>query len=142
MDNTAAILFLLESILGKGKQTSRGNHAFFCPKCGHKKRKLEINLDNTSENYQRYHCWTCVDLKGAKLKTLFTKLGLHQSQIDELINKQKEDIKNLQKKSFKLTFVQSKDIVNSSEPVKTKLKQNKIKEEYKELLSLVKCIGL
>ncbi len=84
MDNTAAILFLLESILGKGKQTSRGNHAFFCPKCGHKKRKLEINLDNTSENYQRYHCWTCVDLKGAKLKTLFTKLNLHESQIDEL----------------------------------------------------------
>ena len=43
MEN-AALIVLLESILGKGQSTSKGNYAFNCPLCTHHKPKLEINL--------------------------------------------------------------------------------------------------
>ena len=38
------LLGLVETILGKGEATSKGNYAFHCSKCKHPKRKLEINL--------------------------------------------------------------------------------------------------
>ena len=44
------ILEFLESFLGKGKKTSRGNYAFKCPNgCKADKYKLEINI-NTNES--------------------------------------------------------------------------------------------
>ena len=38
-----ALLFLIDSVLGKGKSTSKGNRAYHCPECKHHKLKLEIN---------------------------------------------------------------------------------------------------
>jgi hypothetical protein len=48
MENNA-LLLLLESVLGKGKATSKGNYAFNCPLCNHHKPKLEINLETNSK---------------------------------------------------------------------------------------------
>jgi hypothetical protein len=35
---------LVDSVLGAGKRTARGNKAYHCPYCNHHKPKLEINF--------------------------------------------------------------------------------------------------
>jgi hypothetical protein len=39
-----ALLSTINSVLGVGKKTSKGNYAYHCPFCNHHKPKLEINL--------------------------------------------------------------------------------------------------
>ena len=51
------LVTLLNSILGTGTPTARGNYSYFCFKCNHHKRKLEINFDENSQYFQNYHCW-------------------------------------------------------------------------------------
>jgi len=82
MDNTA-LIYLIDSILGAGKSTSKGNRAYHCPECKHHKLKLEINLEETSPNFQSYQCWVC-GFKGKKLTTLFKKLEVDYDKIDQL----------------------------------------------------------
>jgi DNA primase len=82
MENTA-LLFLTESVLGKGQSTSKGNFAFKCPFCTHHKNKMEINLRTTSKRENFWHCWVC-GAKGKTLLTLFKKIKAPQSKIDEL----------------------------------------------------------
>lgn len=84
MENTA-LLFLLESILGKGNITSKGNVSFHCPFCQHRKPKLEVNLvTNTHKLVHPYRCWTCQDTKGKKIINLFKKLKVSPDKIQEL----------------------------------------------------------
>ena len=66
--NTASTFFkywfqLIESVLGKGKQTSGDNIAFFSPFTSHYKPKLEINLNTNHEGQNPWHCWIS-DKKG------------------------------------------------------------------------------
>jgi len=82
MDNTA-LLFLVESVLGKGQSTSKGNYAFKCPFCNHHKNKMEINLRTTVKRENFWHCWVC-GAKGKTLLTLFKKVKASKSKIDEL----------------------------------------------------------
>ena len=35
---------LVDSVLGGGKRTARGNKAYTCPHCNHSKPKLEVNF--------------------------------------------------------------------------------------------------
>jgi DNA primase len=77
------LIALTNSVLGQGKQTSRGNYAYHCQNCNHPKPKLEINFDSTSENFQSYSCWVC-GIKGKKLTTLFKKFNIHQEKQSEL----------------------------------------------------------
>jgi hypothetical protein len=37
---------IVNSVLGVGKSTARGNQAYHCPFCHHSKPKLEINFDD------------------------------------------------------------------------------------------------
>lgn len=78
-----ALVFLIDSVLGKSKSTSRGNRAYHCPECKHHKLKLEINLEETSTHFQFYQCWVC-GFKGKKLSTLFKKLEVDSSKISQL----------------------------------------------------------
>ncbi len=39
-----ALVATLNSVLGNGKKTSKGNFAYHCPFCNHHKPKLEVNL--------------------------------------------------------------------------------------------------
>ena len=78
-----ALIFLIDSVLGKGKSTSRGNRAYHCPECKHHKLKLEVNLEETSSHFQSYQCWVC-GFKGKKLTTLFKKLEVDTSKINQL----------------------------------------------------------
>lgn len=81
--NNTALLFLLESVLGKGQSTSKGNHAFKCPFCDHHKLKLEINLNTTAKRENFWHCWIC-NSKGKTLLTLFKKIKAPENKINEL----------------------------------------------------------
>ena len=38
------LVTLVNSVLGSGKKTARGNMAYTCPHCNHHKPKLEINF--------------------------------------------------------------------------------------------------
>jgi len=82
MENTA-LLFLIESVLGKGQSTSKGNYAFKCPFCTHHKNKLEINLNTTSKRENFWHCWIC-GAKGKTLLTLFKKIKVSNNKISDL----------------------------------------------------------
>jgi len=82
MENTA-LIYLIDSILGQSKSTSKGNRAYHCPECKHHKLKLEINLDETSSNFQSYNCWTC-GFKGKKLTTLFKKIEADFDKVSQL----------------------------------------------------------
>jgi DNA primase len=82
MDNTA-LLFLVESVLGKGQSTSKGNYAFKCPFCTHHKNKMEISLRTTAKRENFWHCWVC-GAKGKTILTLFKKIKAPQDKIAEL----------------------------------------------------------
>ena len=81
VDNT--LVYLLDSVLGKGKSTSKGNRAYHCPECKHHKLKLEINLEEHSPHFQSYQCWVC-GFKGKKLTTLFKKIEANPDKVNEL----------------------------------------------------------
>ena len=72
MLENAALLVLVESVLGKGQITSKGNYAFKCPFCAHHKNKLEVSLRTTSKRENFWHCWVC-DAKGKTIRTLFKR---------------------------------------------------------------------
>jgi DNA primase len=78
-----ALVYLIDSVLGRGKPTSKGNRAYHCPECKHHKLKLEVNLEETSPHFQSYQCWVC-GFKGKKLTTLFKKLEIDFDKIEQL----------------------------------------------------------
>ena len=82
MEN-AALLILLESVLGKGQKTSRGNYSFKCPFCNHHKNKLEINSITNAKKENPWHCWVC-EAKGKTVKALFKHMKVPASKVAEL----------------------------------------------------------
>lgn len=86
-DQDKILLGFLENILGKGKHTAKSNYAFFCPKCKHRKPKLEVNLQT-----HRYHCWTCDPIfKGQTIRSLLNKLNIPKDRIAHILSYIKED---------------------------------------------------
>lgn len=77
------LLGLVESVLGKGSSTSRGNYAFHCPFCNHRKKKLEVNLVPTKKNLNPWHCWVC-DARGKTLNSLFKRKKVGKEKINSL----------------------------------------------------------
>jgi DNA primase len=74
-----SVITLLESVLGKGRQTTSDNIAFNCPFCNHHKPKLEINLLT-----QYWHCWVC-NVAGRKVPILFRKLNAGRDKISQAV---------------------------------------------------------
>ena len=77
------LLQLLESVLGKGKQTSGDNIAFFSPFTSHYKPKLEININTNSDGQNPWHCWIS-DKKGRSIHSLFKQLKLSKDKFEKL----------------------------------------------------------
>ena len=74
---------LVDSVLGVGKRTSRGNQAYNCPFCNHHKPKLEINFTENKKGYNPWHCWVC-NTKGKTLNILFKKIKVTPNKFQEL----------------------------------------------------------
>lgn len=74
---------LVNSVLGSGKRTARGNQAHSCPYCNHHKPKLEINFSQTKKGLNPWHCWAC-DKKGSRISQLFRKIGASPEKFEEL----------------------------------------------------------
>lgn len=83
MENTRLLVGLLETVLGKGKKTSKDNYAFYCPFCGHKKPKLEIGVASSAKGENPWHCWVC-EAKGKTLESLFKKVKAPSDKLFEL----------------------------------------------------------
>lgn len=80
------LLSLLESVLGKGTPTSKGNVSFVCPFHTSNppgKRNFEVNLITNKRNENPSACWGC-GAKHKTLKTLFSHLKLPQNKFDQL----------------------------------------------------------
>ena len=82
MEN-AALLILLESVLGQGHKTSRGNYSFKCPFCTHHKNKLEINCITNAKSENPWHCWVC-EAKGKTVRSLFKSAKIAANKVAEL----------------------------------------------------------
>lgn len=74
---------LVNSVLGPGKKTSRGNYAYHCVFCNHPKPKFEINFDTNEDGENPYRCWVC-HTKGMTLQNLFKRVKASPDKIEEL----------------------------------------------------------
>ena len=74
---------LVNSVLGEGKRTARGNQSYYCPFCNHHKQKLEVNFTENKKGYNPWHCWVC-GKKGKTIKVLFKQLKSPPNQFLEL----------------------------------------------------------
>ncbi len=67
------LVSLVDSVLGKGKQTARGNYAYHCPFCKHHKPKMEVNFTENKKGHNPWHCWVC-NTRGKTIPNLFKKV--------------------------------------------------------------------
>lgn len=74
---------LVNSLLGAGKRTARGNQAYPCPFCNHHKPKLEINFTENKQGNNPWHCWVC-NKQGKTLRSLFKQVQASPEQFSEL----------------------------------------------------------
>ena len=74
---------LVNSVLGTGKRTARGNQSYHCPFCNHAKPKLEVNFSENKKGYNPWHCWVC-DKKGTRISTLFKQIKAAPEKFTEL----------------------------------------------------------
>ena len=71
---------LVDASLGDSKPTSGNNHSYYCPKCNHKKRKLEVNFTDHPKGFNPYNCWVC-NFKGRTVMALLKAVGAPEADI-------------------------------------------------------------
>jgi DNA primase len=109
---------LVNSVLGSGKRTARGNQAYTCPFCHHHKPKLEVNFTENNQGNNPWACWAC-GKKGKTIKSLFKQVQVDSTYFQELgklvknisiddIGEVKHTLLELPKE-FK-TFIHNKDL--------------------------------
>jgi DNA primase len=110
---------LVNSVLGAGKRTARGNQSYTCPFCHHHKPKLEVNFTENKEGNNPWNCWTC-GKKGKTVRSLFKQIQVDASYFQELSKLVKnvsiEDIGEVKHHILELpkeykNFLNNKDIV-------------------------------
>ncbi len=94
------LVTLVGKVLGRGKQTARGNYAYHCPFCQHHKPKLEINFTENKKGHNPWHCWVC-NTRGKTIVSLLKR------------SKSYGYIEEAQKLVPKGQFVQEVEIVNT-----------------------------
>jgi DNA primase len=82
--NSSILLGYLENILGKSSKRARENYAFICPKCNHRKPKLEINTNTNEKGENPFECWVC-GFKGRTIKSLLKQLQVPAEQAYEIL---------------------------------------------------------
>ena len=110
---------LVNSVLGTGKRTARGNQSYTCPFCHHHKPKLEVNFTENSEGINQWACWAC-SKKGKSIKSLFKQVQVDASYFQELSklvkNVSLNDIGEIKQVLLELpkeykSFINNKDII-------------------------------
>lgn len=77
---TSELTGLVNKVLKEAGRLRKGNNLqYHCPFCNHRKRKLEVCLDEP----QMWHCWTC-DAKGRGLYSLFKRAKAPQDIFSKL----------------------------------------------------------
>lgn len=71
-------LQLLSSQLGDYQLLNNNEASFHCPNCGHRKKKLQVNLTTG-----KYHCWVC-DFRGNSIYSLFKKIEAPKGILDQV----------------------------------------------------------
>ena len=74
---------LVDTVIGSGKRTSRGNKAYHCPFYNHHKPKLEINFTENKKGHNPWHCWVC-GKKGKTIRGLFKQIKASSHHFIEL----------------------------------------------------------
>ena len=74
---------LVNSVLGTGKRTARGNQAYHCPFCHHTKPKLEVNFTESKQGNNPWNCWVC-GKKGKRISTLFKQIEVSPEIFSQL----------------------------------------------------------
>jgi len=129
MEN-AALLVLIESVLGKGQVTSKNNYAFKCPFCLHHKNKLEVSLNTTSKRENFWHCWIC-NAKGKTIRKLFERVDASPDKFKDLDLLIKPSAKEKHIPYTSLTL--PKEFISLSIPIEDKITQIEAKHALKFL---------
>jgi len=80
MSKNILLLSLVNANLGEGQKTSRENYAYFCPKCNHHKRKLEVDFTDNPHGNNPWQCWVC-NFKGRTVMALLKAVGAPEADI-------------------------------------------------------------
>ena len=80
MSKNVLLLSLANVNLGEGQKTSRENYAYFCPKCNHHKRKLEVDFTDNPHGNNPWQCWVC-NFKGRTVMALLKAVGAPEADI-------------------------------------------------------------
>lgn len=123
------VLAILDNLLGeKGQKKKDENYAYHCPKCHHRKRKLEVDI-----NSQRFHCWTC-DLKGRKIRNLLYRLKASLEYIIQIDKIYGEDYSQ---------FEEETEIIQAVLPIEFQsLAKPNSSIEYRQALNYIRKRGL
>jgi len=78
------LLASVENLLGKSHKRSRGNHAFSCPFCNHRKPKLEINFATNEEGQNPWECWVC-QTRGRTIRSLLYQLKVPKEEANDIL---------------------------------------------------------
>ena len=116
MEQEHILLPYLERVLGTGLKKSKGNYAFTCPKCNHRKPKLEIQLRGTETGEHPYECWVC-GFKGRKLVTLLRNLEVDKELTVRILKAINFQIPNLDSTASKSVQLPEEFIPLTGEPV-------------------------
>jgi DNA primase len=101
--NNLKLLQLLETVLGKGKPTSRGNISFFSPFASHYKPKLEVRSTPDENGDYTWHCWIS-DQRGKSIYTLFKALNQPKERFEQLA-------RIIQSSRYNSTKQEKKDVI-------------------------------
>jgi DNA primase len=124
-----ALVATLNSVLGIGKSTARGNFAYHCPFCNHHKPKLEVNLTENPKGEHPWNCWVC-SKKGKKLSNLLKAINAPADKLKEVKLLEKSTSGN-----FEITVTDKKvELPKEFKPLSTQY--NSI--EYKHAISYLK----
>ena len=111
------LVSLVNSVIGIGKRTARGNQAHTCPYCNHHKSKLEINFSENKKGYNPWHCWVC-NKKGTRISSLFKQVKASPEKFTELYKligneKERKNIVNVTTLKLPEEYKSFKDITIS-----------------------------
>ena len=146
---TSELTTLVNKTLKQVGILRKGNNLqFFCPKCNHRKRKLEVCLDDPYV----WHCWTC-NIKGRGLYWLLKLVNATPEQLGKLeslvgVNIPRNNLSTFDSKIAALTsnkvYTTTDKIPNLMPEFKSLLENDgsieyKIAKNYAKKRNLTKC---